>query len=148
MSFYGIEYLKSHAAVNGYLKYGLIFGSLIVLVIVFVLYLKYRYQTKYRDLGIIFFLLLIFSLGVQYSDYQINQTKNSQSSQMVGFVKNLADEKNINAENIFVNGTQLSDGIIVKIKANYFRVNLDSNQQVYSLTKVAPLSDEIKVIKK
>ena len=90
MNFYGIDYLESQANFNDYIKYVLIFGSLFILVIVFVRYLKHRIQTKYRDLSIIFLLVLIFALGVQYSDYQSNQAKQSQSSQMVAFIKSVA----------------------------------------------------------
>lgn len=93
MNFYSFEYLQSQTNFNEYLKYALIFGSLILLVLVFSLYLRHRIQTKYRDLSLIFFLILLFALGVQYSDYQTNEIKHSQSSQMVNFVKRLSSEK-------------------------------------------------------
>ena len=37
--------------------------------------------------------------------------------------------------NIFVNSTQLADGVIVKIKGDYYKVNLSADQQSYTLTK-------------
>ncbi|HIX70558.1 MAG TPA: DUF3290 domain-containing protein, partial [Candidatus Enterococcus stercoravium] len=122
MNFYGIDYLESQANFNDYIKYVLIFGSLFILVIVFVRYLKHRIQTKYRDLSIIFLLVLIFALGVQYSDYQSNQAKQSQSSQMVAFIKSVAKERGVDQKEIFVNGTQLNDGVLLKIKDQYYRV--------------------------
>ena len=82
--------MKNQSNINDYLKYFLILGSLVLLILVFSLYLRHRINTKYRDLSIIFSLTLLFALGVQYSDYQTNQTKHSQSSQMVNFVKGLA----------------------------------------------------------
>ncbi|EIR8763104.1 DUF3290 family protein, partial [Enterococcus faecalis] len=102
MNFYGINYLESQSDINDYLRYFLIFGSLFLLVIVFILYLRHRIKTKYRDLSIIFLLLLIFASGVQYSDYQSNQAKHTQSSQMVNLVQNLAKEKKIDESDIFV----------------------------------------------
>jgi len=143
MNFYGINYLKSQSDINDYLRYFLIFGSLFLLVIVFVLYLRHRIKTKYRDLSIIFFMLLIFASGVQYSDYQSNQAKHTQSSQMVNLVQNLAKEKKVDESDIFVNSTQLVDGIMIKIKKNYFRVNLSSDQSSFTLKKAYLLNYSI-----
>ncbi|EMW5404120.1 DUF3290 domain-containing protein [Enterococcus faecalis] len=143
MNFYGINYLESQSDINDYLRYFLIFGSLFLLVIVFILYLRHRIKTKYRDLSIIFLLLLIFSSGVQYSDYQSNQAKHTQSSQMVNLVQNLAKEKKIDESDIFVNSTQLVDGIMIKIKKNYFRVNLSSDQSSFTLEKAYLINQNI-----
>lgn len=143
MNFYGIDYLESQANFNDYIKYVLIFGSLFILVIVFVRYLKHRIQTKYRDLSIIFLLVLIFALGVQYSDYQSNQAKQSQSSQMVAFIKSVAKERGVDQKEIFVNGTQLNDGVLLKIKDQYYRVNLALDQGSYTLKRAHVLSEKI-----
>lgn len=147
MNFYGIEYLESQANFNDYIKYAVIFGSLFILVIVFVRYLKHRIQTKYRDLSIIFLLVLVFALGVQYSDYQSNQAKQSQSSQMVAFVKSVAKERSVAQEEIFVNGTQLADGVILKIGDEYYRVNLAFDQGSYTLERAHLLNKEMTVTK-
>ncbi|MDT2810775.1 DUF3290 domain-containing protein [Enterococcus asini] len=147
MNFYGIEYLESQANFNDYIKYAVIFGSLFILVIVFVRYLKHRIQTKYRDLSIIFLLVLVFALGVQYSDYQSNQAEQSQSSQMVAFVKSVAKERSVAQEEIFVNGTQLADGVILKIGDEYYRVNLAFDQGSYTLERAHLLNKEITVTK-
>ncbi|MBS7577847.1 MULTISPECIES: DUF3290 domain-containing protein [unclassified Enterococcus] len=147
MNFYGIQYLKSQSNINDYLKYFFIFGSLIVLVVVFSLYLRHRLETKYRDLSIIFFLFLLFSLGVQYSDYQNNETKHSQSSQMVNFVERLSDTKKIGANEIYVNSTELVDGIIVKINQSYYTVKLSPDQSSYTLNETY-LIGEAQIINK
>lgn len=147
MNFYGINYLESQANLNDYIKYAIIFGSLFVLVIVFVRYLKHRIQTKYRDLSIIFLLVLVFALGVQYSDYQSNQAKQSQSSQMVAFIKSVAKERSVAQEEVFVNGTQLTDGVILKVKNQYYRVNLAPDQGSYTLDRAHLLNKEITITK-
>ncbi|MBV7390500.1 DUF3290 domain-containing protein [Enterococcus sp. ALS3] len=147
MNFYGIDYLKSQSNINDYFKYILIFGSLFFLVIVFSLYLRHRIQTKYRDLSIIFLLLLIFASGVQFSDYQSNQAKHSQSSQMVNLVQDISKENDISSKEIFVNATQLTDGIIVKIKKNYYQVNLSADQSSYTLTKAHLMNPSIVINK-
>lgn len=47
MNFYDIGFLKTQAGLTDYLWYIFIFGSLILLIVVFSLYLKHRIKTKY-----------------------------------------------------------------------------------------------------
>lgn len=63
MNFYDIGFLKTQAGLTDYLWYIFIFGSLILLIVVFSLYLKHRIKTKYRDLSLIFSCFSSFLLG-------------------------------------------------------------------------------------
>ena len=147
MNFYGIEYLKSQSNLNDYLKYFFIFALLIGLVIVFSFYVRHQIQTKYRELSIIIFLSLLFVLGVQYSSYQMNQNQHSQSSQMVHFVEQVAQEKKVSPEKVYVNGTQLADGTIVKIDEVFYKMSLSTDQQSYTLQETYLLTPTIEIIK-
>jgi hypothetical protein len=62
---------------------------------------------------------------------------------MVNLVQNLAKEKKIDESDIFVNSTQLVDGIMIKIKKNYFRVNLSSDQSSFTLEKAYLINQNI-----
>lgn len=147
MIFYGINYLQAQSSLNDYLKYIVIFSTLLVLIVVFSLYMHHRLQTKYRDLTIIVFLFLIFISGVQYEDYSNSQNMHSASSQMVNFVKVLAKEKNVSANDVFSSSIQLSDGVIVKVKDNYYIVNLSPDQNTYRLVSVGLINPQIKIEK-
>ncbi|WP_285012227.1 DUF3290 domain-containing protein [Lactococcus formosensis] len=148
MNFYDISFLKTQAGLTDYLWYVFIFGSLILLIVVFSLYLKHRIKTKYRDLSLIFFLFLILSLGIQYSNYQVNQSRHSQSSQMVNFVEQFADNMKVEQKDILVSSTQLTDGIIVKVKDDFYTVNLNADQQSYTITETHLLNNKINIISK
>lgn len=145
MNFYGINYLESQSNLNDYIKYFFIFGVLIVMIIAFSLYMRHRIQTKYRDLSIITFLLLLFLLGVQYSDYTQNQSKNSQSSQLVNFVKQISKEKGVNKTEILVSSTQLVDGTLVKIKDKYYKTILSMDQNSYVLEEAHLMNPNITI---
>ncbi|EJD6378155.1 MULTISPECIES: DUF3290 domain-containing protein [Providencia] len=147
MNFYGIDYLQAQSNINDYLKYIVIFGTLFTLIVFFILYMRHRLQTKYRDLTIIAFLFLLFILGIQYQDYTDSQNIHSKSSQMVNFVRLLSKEKGVDINSIFSNSVQLSDGIIIKIDDRYYRIHLSLDQQTYSLEKVWLTNPEIKIIK-
>ncbi|MFK4962669.1 DUF3290 domain-containing protein [Lactococcus formosensis subsp. bovis] len=148
MNFYDISFLKTQAGLTDYLWYIFIFGSLILLIVVFSLYLKHRIKTKYRDLSLIFFLFLILSLGIQYSNYQVNHSRHSQSSQMVNFVEQFADNMKVEQKDILVSSTQLTDGIIVKVKDDFYTVNLNADQQSYTITETHLLNNKINIISK
>ncbi|GAA0489613.1 MULTISPECIES: DUF3290 domain-containing protein [Tatumella] len=147
MNFYGIEYLQAQSALSDYLKYLLIFSTLSVLIVVFILYMRHRLQTKYRDLTIIAFLFLIFISGVQYADYTNSENIHSQSSQMVNLVRLLAKEKNVSVNDVFSDSVQLSDGVIIKIDNKYYRVNLNADLNSYSLTETWLTNPTVNIIK-
>ncbi|MBM7689822.1 hypothetical protein BCR24_13100 [Enterococcus ureilyticus] len=147
MNFYGIDYLESQSNLNDYIKYFFIFSALIVMIIAFSLYMRHRIQTKYRDLSIITFLLLLFLLGVQYSDYTQNQSKNSQSSQMVNFVKQISKEKGVDKKEILVSSTQLVDGTLVKIEDKYYKTILSTDQNSYVLEEAHLMNSDIIITK-
>lgn len=147
MNFYGIDYLQTQSNLNDYLKYIIIFSTLFVLIVVFVLYMRHRLQTKYRDLTIIAFLFLLFISGVQYADYNNSKNIHSQSSQMVNFVRLLAKELGVSVNNIFSSSVQLTDGSIIKVDKKYYRVNLSPDQRTYSLTETWLINPTVNIIK-
>lgn len=147
MNFYGIDYLQTQSNINDYLKYIIIFGTLFVLIAAFILYMRHRLQTKYRDLTIIAFLFLLFISGVQYAEYTDSQNMHSKSSQMVNFVRILSKDKDVNINSILSNSVQLSDGVIIKINDRYYRINLSSDQKTYNLVEVWLTNPEITIIK-
>ncbi|NRE04457.1 hypothetical protein DBN73_17845, partial [Enterococcus faecalis] len=61
--------------------------------------------------------------------------KHSQSSQMVNFVKGLAKQENIDANEIYANATQFSDGIIVKFNYNW-RIELHILSSLFRIDNV------------
>lgn len=147
MTFYGINYIESQSSFNDYIKYGVIFLALIFMMVAFSLYMRHRIQTKYRDLSIMFFLLLVFMLGVQYSDYAQNQSRYTQSSQMVAFIKEVAQEFDIKQEDVLVNSVQFTDGVVVKIQDTYYTVNLSADQSSYRLTETYLMNTQVEVNK-
>ncbi|MBO1308794.1 DUF3290 domain-containing protein [Enterococcus sp. 669A] len=145
MTFYGIKYIENQSSLNDFIKYAIIFLALIFLIVAFSLYMRHRIQTKYRDLSIMLFLLLVFMLGVQYSDYTQNQNRYDQSSQMVAFIKEVAHEFDLKQTDVLVNSVQLTDGVVIKMKDTYYTVHLSVDQSSYQLTETHLVNSEITV---
>ncbi|HIY58921.1 MAG TPA: DUF3290 domain-containing protein [Candidatus Tetragenococcus pullicola] len=146
MDFYGFEYINQQSNINDYIKYAIIFLALVLFVLLFALYRKNHFQTKYRDLSILFFLILLFMLGIEWTDYQQNQSNYAQMSQMTNFMKGVARDHGLKEKDILVNATQLKEGVIVKFENRYYSVHLSEDQQSYELSPVYLMDDNIHIV--
>ena len=133
MSFFSFAFLENAISFQGYLKYIAIFASLGALLVVTSLYLRNRLETKYRDLSIIFLLLIILLLGVQYHQYQQNSVKDSQ---------------NLQKEDIRTNSRTLANGMILNIRDQYFEVHFNNDFTAYSLSPINLVNPNVTVIDK
>ena len=83
MRFFTHFYLENHMHFQDYYKFTAIFAALVALLLATSRYLHHRLETKYRDLSIIFLLLIVFLLGVQYTYYTQSQSYANDTSRMV-----------------------------------------------------------------
>ncbi|CAH0418868.1 DUF3290 domain-containing protein [Periweissella ghanensis] len=141
MNFYDVTYLEHQAAVNNYLQTVLIGIGILSFVILSSLYAFKRLKRKYRDLSIIIFLFLLFMFGLQYTDYTQLKNKDTQSTQMINFIKVIAAERHLSAKDVYVNSTQLTDGAIVKLKSRYYQIKLTADQSSYVLIRTHLLTN-------
>ncbi|WP_230454711.1 DUF3290 family protein [Aggregatibacter aphrophilus] len=119
-----------------YLKYIAIFVALAALLLVTTLYLRHRLETKYRDLSIIFLLLIVLLLGLQYNQYQQNQAYADNTSRMVTFLNSVKEVKHVSSEEIRVNSLSLSNGMILNIQDKYYEVHFNNDFSAYSLSPI------------
>jgi hypothetical protein len=131
-----------------YLKYIAIFVALAALLLVTTLYLRHRLETKYRDLSIIFLLLIVLLLGLQYNQYQQNQAYADNTSRMVTFLNSVKEVKNVSSEEIRVNSRSLSNGIILNIQDKYYEVHFNNDFSAYSLSPINLVNPNINLIDK
>lgn len=133
---------------QGYLKYVVIFIALCALLFVTALYLRHQLETKYRDLSIIFLLLIIFLFGVQYSQYEQNQVYANDTSRMVTFLTSVKESQQVAAEDIRVNSRSLSNGMILNIQDKYYEVHFNNDFTAYNLLPIHLVNPNINVIDK
>ena len=148
MSFFSYGYLENHMHFQSYLKYILIFITLCTLLFVTTLYLRHQLETKYRDLSIIFLLLIIFLFGVQYSQYEQNQVYANDTSRLVTFLTSVKESQQVAAEEIRVNSRSLSNGMILNIQDKYYEVHFNNDFTAYNLLPIHLVNPNINVIDK
>ena len=148
MSFFSYFYLENRMYFQDYLKYIAIFVALAALLLVTTLYLRHRLETKYRDLSIIFLLLIVLLLGLQYNQYQQNQAYADNTSRMVTFLNSVKEVKHVSSEEIRVNSLSLSNGMILNIQDKYYEVHFNNDFSAYSLSPINLVNPNINLIDK
>lgn len=146
MQFYTYLYLQSQTSFQGYIKYILIFIALLIMFVANFLYLRHRMETKYRDLSIIFLLIVIFLLGVQYNYYSQNISYATDSSRMITFLDSVIHSQKIQSEDILVNSRTPSNGMILALKDSYYEVHFNNDFSAYSLAPINLVNPNIQIV--
>ena len=119
---------------------------LVALLVVGVKVMYNRFDTKFRDLGIIIVLGLVFLLGLQVNDYIRDANSAEESSYMVQFLNNLSERADVPKDKIRVNTLRVQDRMIVNIEEAYFEVTFTMNKDGYSLRPVEMINSNPKVV--
>jgi len=147
LTFYTISYLSNHQHMNQLFNYVAIIIFALLIAVMTLLYLRHRLITHYRDLGIIFFLLLLLFIGFQVTDMEKSTTQQSQTTQMIPFIKAVARDHNVSPQKVVVNSTTLTDGILVRIEDRDYRVNLSQTGDNYTLTRAHVVNHQVNLMK-
>ena len=147
MTFYTISYLSNHQHMNQLFNYIAILIFAVLIGVMVLLYLRHRLITRYRDLGIIFFLLLLLFIGFQVTDMEKSTTQQSQTTQMIPFIKAVARDHNVSPQKVVVNSTTLTDGILVRIEDRDYRVNISQTGDNYTLTRAHVVNHKVNLMK-
>ena len=146
MEFYTYAYVVQRGEFTSLLQYIMTSILLVALLVVGVKVMYNRFDTKYRDLGIIIVLGLVFLLGVQVNDYTRDIYSAEESSYMVQFLNNLSERADVPKDKIRVNTLRVQDRMIVNIEEAYFEVTFTMNKDGYSLRPVEMINSHPKVV--
>ena len=146
MEFYTYAYVVQRGEFTSLLQYIMTSISLVALLIVGVKVMYNRFDTKFRDLGIIIVLGLVFLLGLQVNDYTRDINSAEESNYMVQFLNNLSERADVPKDKIRVNTLRVQDRMIVNIEEAYFEVTFTMNKDGYSLRPVEMINSHPKVV--
>ena len=89
MNFYTINYIQNHQNTDRTALYILMIVAASAMIIFTILYLRDRFNTRYRDLRIIALLFLLLFTGTQYEKYVQNNEQKSKAAQIVPLLNQL-----------------------------------------------------------
>ena len=146
MEFYTYAYVVQRGEFTSLLQYIMTSILLVALLVVGVKVMYNRFDTKFRDLGSIIVLGLVFLLGLQVNDYTRDINSAEESSYMVQFLNNLSEHADVPKDKIRVNTLRVQDRMIVNIEEAYFEVTFTMNKDGYSLRPVEMINSNPKVV--
>ncbi|WP_297820117.1 DUF3290 domain-containing protein [uncultured Lactobacillus sp.] len=149
MTFYTIDYIQNNQNSDKTTLYVLMLVAAVAMIIFVFLYLRNRFATRYRDLGIIALLFLLLFAGTQYERYQKLSAQKSQTTQIVPFLKSIARDENVKQSDVMANSTTLVDGMIVRIDSKNidYQLNLNDDNNSYTLTRAHVIDHKVEVKK-
>lgn len=145
MTFYTLQYLQNQREVNQLVIYSLGALGLLILLFAVLMYSRNRFDTKYRDISIIMLLMMLFLFGLSYSNYEQHRTQTLSTSQVQPFLRSVARDEGVSTKDVAVNSRSLVDGIIVKIKDKYYRVELSVDRNSYELAQTHLINKDITI---
>ncbi|MEY8738029.1 DUF3290 domain-containing protein [Lactobacillus sp. AN1001] len=145
MTFYTLQYLQNQREVNQLVIYTLAAIGLVILLFAVLMYSRNRLDTKYRDISIIMLLVMLFLFGLGYSNYEQHRTQTLTTSQVQPFLRSVAREEGVSTKDVAVNSRSLMDGIIVKVKDKYYRVELSVDRNSYKLARTHLINKDITI---
>jgi hypothetical protein len=146
LQFYTYAYLQSQAQVSYLFQYGLIFFILVALVIITAKYMRNRLQSKYRDLSIILLLIGLFLIGSNWDSYSRQRETRENTSRMMQFLDTFSDNMTLSESDIAVNSLRLQDGMLIKIRDDYYRIDFNSSYTAYRINRVYLIQKDVKLV--
>lgn len=149
MTFYTIDYIQNNQNSDKTTLYVLMLVAAVAMIIFSFLYLRNRFATRYRDLGIIALLFLLLFAGTQYERYQKLSAQKSQTTQIVPFLKSIARDEKVKQSDVMANSTTLVNGMIVRIDSKNidYQLNLNDDNNSYTLTRAHVIDHRVEVRK-
>ena len=145
MTFYTLQYLQNQREVNQLVIYSLSALGLLILLFAVFMYSRNRFDTKYRDISIIMLLVMFFLFGLSYSNYEQHRTQTLSTSQVQPFLRSVARDEGVSTKDVAVNSRCLVEGIIVKVKDKYYRVELSVDRNSYELARTHLINKDITI---
>lgn len=145
MTFYTLQYLQNQREVNQLVIYSLSALGLLILLFAVFMYSRNRFDTKYRDISIIMLLVMFFLFGLSYSNYEQHRTQTLSTSQVQPFLRSVARDEGVSTKDVAVTSRSLVEGIIVKVKDKYYRVELSVDRNSYELARTHLINKDITI---
>lgn len=149
MTFYTIDYIQNNQAKDRTTLYILMVIAALAMIAFTILYLRNRFATRYRDLGIIALLFLMLFAGTQYEKYTQTSAQKAQATQIVPFIKAVAIDHHVKNSDILVSDTTLQDGMIVRINSTDtdYQLHLNDDNNSYTLTQAHVIDHKVDIRK-
>lgn len=142
MNFYTYDYFVYESNNNQVYKYLLVIVTLLLLLLVFLRRTKKKERSKYRDLIMLFSLVLVFLVGIQFNGYQKGKVDKGNLPQMIVFLNSVEKNQQVSSSELSVNSRYLKDEMLLKIGDDYYQVNFNNDNSSFGLEETFLVNDQ------
>lgn len=137
MTFYTYGYLTNQHHTWQYVRIGLLIALLIIFIGFFAYYLRHQWNVKYKDLSVITGTVLLLVLGFQVNGLVNLQSSSKQTGAITATVKTVAKRLDVHPQQVSVNATTTTDGLLFKTPRGYYRADYSSDGSEFVLEKLS-----------
>lgn len=149
MNFYTYDNLNNQTDTINFIQVSMIAVLAVVLLILLIQWIRKKLDYKYKEIGILFFILFILLCGLQVNDLMNKENTENQYRQMINLMERVADDFGKDKHAVLSNQNVLQGNPIFKIEDGFYRIHLTNengniNYLVEKMDIVFP--DKIQVI--
>ncbi|EJF01560.1 DUF3290 family protein [Liquorilactobacillus mali] len=135
MNFYSYDYLVQQNSQQNIFYLSSVVVVAIVAIVMGALWWRQRTELKYRDLFVIMMLLLFLVIGSQVNEWQNVKNEYNQKSQVIRVIQSAAREKHVKKEQVWANTTNITNGMLIKVKQHFYKVEVSDDSNSFTLSK-------------
>ncbi|MGY3777649.1 DUF3290 family protein [Isobaculum melis] len=150
MNFYTYDNLNNQTHAINFIQVTIIAILAIILLVLIIQWMRKKLDYKYKEIGLLFFVLFILLCGLQVNDLMNKENTENQYRQMVNLMDRVADDFKIDKHSLLSNQNVLQGNPIFKIEDEFYRIHMtnDNSNLNYLVEKMEIVfPDKIQIIK-
>ncbi|KRL40172.1 hypothetical protein FD01_GL002332 [Lacticaseibacillus manihotivorans DSM 13343 = JCM 12514] len=148
-TFYSYHALSQQAFWPGIMRYIIIGIGITLIAGYFIVRLRDRNLTKYRDLLIIIELIVLLTIGIQARDVQANRSALKNSQAVTTLLTSIAKNEHLKPSQVYASDKSVYSGLLIQLKRDRkqtYVITVDPNGKSYQLNHTHLVSDHVTYI--
>ncbi|MET1248279.1 DUF3290 family protein [Sporolactobacillus sp. STCC-11] len=122
MNFYSYHYIESHTGAAAFVQIAFMAALFLILLFLILRFRKRQMPYKYKEIGVLLFILLILLGGIQVNDWVNKEHTQSEYRGVLNEMNQLADELDVPVERIYTNHMTPEEIMLYKVDDQFFRL--------------------------
>lgn len=146
MSFYSYDYILNQIQQDNWVLIGLFAVLFLATAVTSFRAYKDKRDSKYRELVIIFGLLLLVTALSGWDSYQSTSQSNNQYQTSLHFIENVSQSLGVKPQEVYVNTSAETNGALLYVDGNFYRAISGNQPDTYLLEKMDLHSFDLELV--
>ncbi|UQS86916.1 DUF3290 family protein [Nicoliella spurrieriana] len=143
---YSYQYLTHNSHLLDYLFIGV--GLLIsaIIIVIGIKYARDRTNLKFRNILIVMFAFAAALICLEVGKLQNQASTRSDSIQIARIMQRISKDQHVPIKDIYSSSPTITKQLVMKVKDQYYEVNINATTDVYSTKRVHPFASHIQYV--